>query len=88
MLNANNPGASYLWQNNTSAQTYLVSNPGAFWVKVTQNGCSMSDTITVNYDLKPVFTLGKDTTICEGMTIQLQPEIGNIFTVCCPENII
>ena len=77
LLNANNPGASYLWQNNTSAQTYLVSNPGAFWVKVTQNGCSMSDTITVNYDLKPVFTLGKDTTICEGMTIQLQPTIQN-----------
>ena len=37
----------------------------------------MSDTITVNYDLKPVFTLGKDTTICEGMTIQLQPTIQN-----------
>jgi gliding motility-associated-like protein len=81
LLDARNSGSYYEWQNNTTNQTYLVSKQGLYWVKVTRNGCSVTDTINVNYKLKPVFSLGRDTSICEGMSLLLQPVVLN------PENI-
>jgi gliding motility-associated-like protein len=77
VLNAGNPGSQFQWQNNSTIQTFLVNAPGIYWVNVTSNGCSVKDTINITYDLKPVLNIGKDTTICEGMTIQLQPTIQN-----------
>ena len=77
LLDAGNLGSSYQWQNNSSNQTFVVSNQGVYWAKVTANGCSSSDTLNVSYDLKPVFTLGRDTGICDGMTILLQPVMQN-----------
>ena len=77
LLDAGNFGSSYQWQDNSSNQTYLVSDAGSYWAKVVLNGCSASDTINIGFDLKPVFSIGKDTSICEGMTIQLQPIIQN-----------
>ncbi len=77
LLDALNPGSQYLWQNNSTSQTFLVTKQGSYWTKVSTNGCSATDTINVKYDLKPVFTLGKDTAICESMTLLLQPVIQN-----------
>lgn len=77
LLDAENTGSSYQWQNNSSNQTILVSKEGSYWAKVTTNGCSASDTINVYYKLKPVVNLGRDTGICTGMTIVLQPMIQN-----------
>ncbi|MFK7923121.1 MAG: hypothetical protein AB8H47_14250, partial [Bacteroidia bacterium] len=34
-LDAGNPGASYLWSDNTTQQTLLASTSGYFWVDVT-----------------------------------------------------
>jgi gliding motility-associated-like protein len=77
LLDAGNMGSTYQWQNNSNNQTLLVVSQGLYWARVTTNGCSAADTINVNYDLKPIFSLGRDTTICEGMTILLQPTIQN-----------
>ena len=77
LLDAQNSGSQYLWQDNSSSQTYLVIKKGDYRVKVTSNGCSTSDSVFVNYDLKPVFTLGKDTVICDGQVIAVQPKIQN-----------
>ena len=77
LLDAGNIGSVYQWQNNNTSRTLVVSAQGSYWAKVTSNGCSASDTISVSYDLKPVFTIGKDTSICDGMIMQLQPEIQN-----------
>jgi gliding motility-associated-like protein len=76
-LDAQNPGYQYLWQDNTINQTYLVGQAGLYFVKVTNNGCFAKDSINIDYDLKPVFTLGQDLNICEGMTVVLQPSIQN-----------
>ncbi len=47
-LNAGNPGATYLWDNNTTAQTRTVNSTGAYSVKVTNGfGCVGKDTINV-----------------------------------------
>jgi gliding motility-associated-like protein len=76
-LNAGNPGSQYQWQDNSASQTFLVSSPGRYWVIVTNNGCVSEDTINIKYDQKPVFSLGRDTGICENMTVMLQPAVQN-----------
>ena len=44
------PGATYLWQNNSTAATFNATQTGSrsYHVKVTYNGCSKADTIKVN----------------------------------------
>lgn len=77
LLDAQNPGMNYLWQNNFTGQTLTVNSSGTYSVRVTNNSCSVSDTIKVAYLKKPVFTLGDDLGFCEGMSIVLQPRIQN-----------
>jgi gliding motility-associated-like protein len=74
-LDAANSGALYLWQNGSLSSSLVVTQPGQYFVKVTKDGCSTADTISVEYDLKPVFTLGSDFGICNGQSVLLQPTI-------------
>ncbi|HLG40159.1 MAG TPA: gliding motility-associated C-terminal domain-containing protein, partial [Chitinophagaceae bacterium] len=76
-LDAGNPGSIFTWQDNSSSQIYLVSGPGKYFVNAVQNGCTNSDTINITYDLKPMFSIGRDTSICNGQTIILSPGIQN-----------
>jgi gliding motility-associated-like protein len=75
LLDAQNIGSMYQWQDNSSDQIYLVTKPGKYFVTVTADNCSSRDTISVNYDLKPVFSLGQDFSICSGETVTLKPTI-------------
>ncbi|MCK9612343.1 MAG: gliding motility-associated C-terminal domain-containing protein [Bacteroidales bacterium] len=50
MLNATTPNATYLWQDNSLYPTYSVFHEGIYWVVVTQNCVSFSDTIAINYE--------------------------------------
>lgn len=64
-LNAGNPGASYLWNNNSTGSTLNVLNPGQYSVTVTNTyNCSSSDTINITHYPYPVVDLGNDTVIC------------------------
>ncbi|HUZ59130.1 MAG TPA: hypothetical protein VMU83_10135 [Hanamia sp.] len=71
ILNGGNPGANYLWNDNSHAQMLTVNQSGKYWVTVTTNGCSASDTIVCNFIAGPVINLGNDTTICEGQKLIL-----------------
>ncbi|WP_165806564.1 T9SS type B sorting domain-containing protein [Chitinophaga parva] len=72
-LDAKNPGATFLWQDNSISPTYAVSSAGTYSVTVTKDKCSASDNIKVDY--APGFTLdlGKDTNLCAGQPLKLQP---------------
>lgn len=50
-INISIPGASYVWQDNTTNPVYTISEAGLYSVNTTQNGCSSSDTIAVSYRL-------------------------------------
>jgi gliding motility-associated-like protein len=76
-LNAQNAGSQYLWQDNSTSQVLSVNKAGNYFVNVTKDGCSTSDSIFINYKLKPAFTLGVDFGICEGMTVTLKPIFQN-----------
>ncbi|MFA9370505.1 MAG: BspA family leucine-rich repeat surface protein [Labilibaculum antarcticum] len=64
-LDAENSGATYLWNTGETSQTISVNTLGTFSVKVTSaRGCVESDTIKITNEL--AIDLGKDKDICEG----------------------
>ncbi len=73
LLDAKNTGATYQWQDGSTAQTYLVSSKGEYFVRVEKEGCRSYDTIYVAYSSKPAFMLGPDQKICTGLTVTLKP---------------
>lgn len=68
-LNAQNAGASFMWQDGSTAQTFNVLISGTYTVTVTINHCSNSDEANINISETPVVFLGNDTTICEGFQL-------------------
>ncbi len=71
MLDAGNPGASYLWSNSSTTQIVTVGS-GTFFVTATDiSGCADSDTISVTTNVPPVVTASQDTSICAGGTATL-----------------
>jgi hypothetical protein len=70
MLDAQNAGMSYLWNDNSTAQTLNVSVSGTYFVGVTNAfGCTSSDTINVTLNANPTLYLGADTTQCGGAVV-------------------
>ena len=80
VLDAGNPGASYVWNNDytraNQGQTFVVKDAGKYRVIVNVPGCSSMDTIEVSYKARTNFTLGPDQLICEGESVLLYP--GNV----------
>ncbi len=77
-LDATNTNATYEWQDNSKNATYSVTKAGQYFVIVNKQGCIAKDTINVNYNLKPKFTLGADRQICVGTNILLDPKITDV----------
>ncbi len=72
VLNAGNPGSTFLYSTNATTQTLSVSTAGTYSVRVTNaNKCVGRDTIVVVNGVNPSVSLGNDTTICPGTTIAL-----------------
>jgi len=76
-LDATNNNATYLWHNNSTNSTFNVAQQGTYWVQVTQNNCTSSDTINVNFNSPPVVNLGNDTTLCAGEPLTLDASTNN-----------
>jgi gliding motility-associated-like protein len=72
LIDAGNLGATYLWQNGSTAQTFNATGPGTYIVKVTDvNGCSAKDSVLLNVYALAQFQLTNDTTICQGSSLTL-----------------
>lgn len=48
-LDVENSGATYLWNDGSTGAQLTVFYGGEYWVEVTRDGCTVSDTINVNY---------------------------------------
>ncbi len=69
------PGYQYEWNIGSGAGSIDVSLPGEYWVILTDNGCSSSDTATVEAITPPAIELGEPKTFCQDESLTLVPEI-------------
>ncbi len=79
-LNAYQNNATYKWQDNSTNATYTIVppyTPYVFWVEVTKNYCSGSDTIQIYTYPLPIIDLGNNTTLCPGQTVLLDATYPN-----------
>ncbi len=70
-LDVTTTDAQYLWSDQSSGPHFKVSSPGEYWVKVGQSGCQKTDTISVDYQLRPDSILPDYTYICENESLWL-----------------
>ncbi|OQX75339.1 MAG: hypothetical protein B6D61_10590 [Bacteroidetes bacterium 4484_249] len=69
LLNAGSGYLAYLWQDTSTDSTFIVTEPGLYYVIVSgPGGCTTSDSVFVELT-EMAIELGVDTTICIGDTI-------------------
>jgi gliding motility-associated-like protein len=73
ILNAGNPGCSYLWSTGATSQTIVVKTAGIYSVIVSNSLCSATDTTIVTIFSLPKYTL--DTTLCAGQSLALKANV-------------
>jgi len=75
VLDAENAGASFVWQDGSTNQTLTVNSTGTYQVTVTDaNTCSNADTMTLGIYSLPIVSLGADTSICASDTLLLDAQ--------------
>ncbi|MCB0519906.1 MAG: CotH kinase family protein [Saprospiraceae bacterium] len=84
LLDATVPGATYLWDDGSSAPTLSVTNPGNFGVVVQMDGCTATDTAQVTQviataTLQPVLCPGEIFSLGGETFDELQPNGQVIF---------
>jgi len=65
-LSAGTNYTSYLWQDGSTEPNYFVSQPGIYWIEVSNACGSDSDTISIDMVPGPTVSLGNDTSFCYG----------------------
>jgi gliding motility-associated-like protein len=75
VLDVEQTGASYLWNDGTSGSSLLVSDEGAYSVTVDLNGCTASDAIMVAVFVPSALELGDDQLLCPGESVMLATNI-------------
>ncbi len=85
VINAGNPGSSYLWSTGEITQEITVQDDGAYWVRVYNGGCVGYDTITVKtaFPITPAF----DYTI-NGSCLPVDVKFQDMSTVKCNQRIV
>ena len=76
----------YLWQDGSTADTFIVSEAGNYSVMITTNGCSETDEITVTYTSAPTVNLGNDTLLCVGESFEIDVYYGPSTTYMWQNN--
>ena len=71
-LNPTVAGGLYRWNDGQSTAPKQIAQTGTFWLEVNLNGCSIRDSVAVKVVNLPQKLLGKDTTLCEGVSLKLQ----------------
>ena len=75
-LDATSSNAAYLWQDNSTNPSFTVTQQGTYWVEVTNNCGTTTDTINVSYNALPTVNLSNDT-LCQGETLTLDATSSN-----------
>lgn len=76
-INSQSAASTYLWQDGSTKNTFVISKAGTYWGSTKYSGCSDIDTIKVNYVSIPDVDLGKDSNLCNGNSMKLFVEPSN-----------
>ncbi|HLA58267.1 MAG TPA: gliding motility-associated C-terminal domain-containing protein, partial [Puia sp.] len=76
-LLANNPGATYSWQDGSMNESFQVDRPGIYSVTIDLNGCRSGDTVGISYQYLPVISMDKEIILCKGQQMIVNPAIQN-----------
>jgi gliding motility-associated-like protein len=80
ILDAGNSGSTFLWQDGSTSQQFIVRGIGLYHVQATQNGCAGSDTVEIiAIHPEPQFNTISDTTICLGSSVVLGTQATGIY---------
>lgn len=77
ILDVTTSDAEYLWQDNTTGSSITVSESGTYWVTVSTDDCSISDTLIVDFGAAPTIDLGSDQLLCPGESVTLDASTSN-----------
>jgi gliding motility-associated-like protein len=69
---------TYLWQDGSTDPQFLVQNPGLYWVSVTSDCGTITDSVYIGYFPQINLELGNDTILCEGENLILDAGQGFI----------
>ena len=64
LLSQSIPGATYLWQDGSTGNSFSATAAGTYWLQATVNGCSSRDSIIITSIPVTTFSLGADTIVC------------------------
>ncbi len=65
------PATSYLWQDGSTASTFVIQTAGTYWV-ITANGtCISTDSIIITLNQAPQVNIGPDIRLCYGLDTAL-----------------
>ena len=91
LLDTSTLNATYLWSDNSTNATLEVAQQGTYWVQVTVDHCSASDTVHIHIEPAPSIDLGSDQTLCEGDTLVLNamtPNATYLWSTAATEGMI
>jgi len=72
LLDLSSEAGTYLWQDGSTADSFLVDESGIYSVTVTLNNCTGTDEIEIIFNPIPEFDLGDDGTVCYSSGFQLE----------------
>lgn len=78
LLDAKNPGCSYLWSTGETSSKIKVQNPGRYWVKITNGSCHFLDTVLVKSPEGSATTIAPEALFC------LNDEVKNLTVKTAP----
>jgi gliding motility-associated-like protein len=71
VLRATEPFSTYAWHDASTADTFVVTEDGTYWVTLNGVCDTLSDTMHVRFDFPAVLDLGNDTSFCDGNAITI-----------------
>lgn len=80
-LKAFQNGGIYVWNNGQNIDRIVVDHPGPYWVIVNLNGCTATDSTTIEEMVWPELELGEDLSWCLGETFILTPKVVDMVSL-------
>lgn len=76
-MDAGNAGSSFTWSHGETTQKVPLADAGVYSVLIDADGCLLRDTVEIQIKDTVEVNLGRDTTLCHGLTIDLKTDQEN-----------